>query len=362
MSFMTVRPSLAPLAPSPRAPAPLARLAFAVAAVAAVAGCAIDSGAADSTAQQARAVVAGPGLSLASMPTRQYITIDGDHTGLVNVADDGRYTYLAFQGAAPPDLEVFDADGAPLENLVRQGRIAAVAAVPRGGLLLRLRGPGEPQANHSFVAPNPRAQASDLPDLDADPELVEARGRLEHLTIQGPAFRRAIERAQAHQRDGRRPGAVTAGWPLATTTGLPLTVPGRAPAAADAAVQRTPRGNLIRIYFASGGRAIVRPDDGLGRLEQEAEEADEIHVTGFADAQGSEAVNAELARGRAEAIQALLIKRGIPAQRIVVNWHGRGRYLADNATEQGRAMNRRVEVLFVRAGREGLDHERYSAR
>ena len=97
-------------------------------------------------------------------------------------------------------------------------------------------------------------------------------------------------------------------------------------------------------------------------IEDEARRADEIHVAGYTDGIGSEAVNAGLARARAEAIQSLLVKRGIPPERIFVSWHGAGRYLADNATEQGRAMNRRVEVLFVRSSRGGQDRERYSAR
>jgi len=43
-----------------------------------------------------------------------------------------------------------------------------------------------------------------------------------------------------------------------------------------------------------------------------------------------------------------MLKRGVPADRIVVTWAATGRDIADNATEAGRAMNRRVEVLFVK--------------
>ncbi|WP_324589327.1 hypothetical protein [Accumulibacter sp.] len=54
---------------------------------------------------------------------------------------------------------------------------------------------------------------------------------------------------------------------------------------------------------------------------------------------------------RAEAIRTLMLKRGVPPERIVVTWSAGGRDIADNTTETGRAMNRRVEVLFVKAAK-----------
>jgi OOP family OmpA-OmpF porin len=62
-------------------------------------------------------------------------------------------------------------------------------------------------------------------------------------------------------------------------------------------------------------------------------------------------VNAKLAQSRAEAIRTLMLKRGVSPERIVVTWSGGGRDIADNTTEAGRAMNRRVEVLFVKAAK-----------
>ena len=318
-----------------------------------------------------------PEQSLATMKTYQYISIDADQTGLSNVADDGRHTYLAFAGGAPANLALFDGEGEPLDALVRQGRIVAVDGIHAGGILVRLSADGGGRPGHSFIAPNPRAQASDRPGLDADPELVEARSRLEHLTQQGPAFRRAIERAEARQRDRRRGGGGfgASAWPSApASTLVPSPSSGAVPAASlatrsatpvdgdDLLYQRQANGNVIRVFFASGGRAIVRPDDGLARLETEALGADEIHIAGFTDGVGSEPQNTGLARARAEAIQALLVKRGVPPGRIFVTWHGAGRYLAGNDTEQGRAVNRRAEITLVQNARGGQSRERYSSR
>jgi outer membrane protein OmpA-like peptidoglycan-associated protein len=114
---------------------------------------------------------------------------------------------------------------------------------------------------------------------------------------------------------------------------------------------RTPEGVMVRVFFATGGRTIVRPDDGLQRLEIEATGAQEIRIAGYTDNVGPDTVNAKLAQSRAEAIRTLMLKRGVPPERIVVTWSAGGRDIADNNTETGRAMNRRVEVLFVKAAK-----------
>lgn len=394
------------------------RLLPALALVLILGGCALPVDRGEALAEGGRPVDAPArsgslaGQSLAAMKTFQYITIDADQTGLANVADDGRYTYLAFAAEAPQNLVLFDAEGEPLDAMVRQGRIVALNGIHSSGILVRTSADPAQRPSHTFVAPNPRAQASDRPELEVDPELVEARSRLENLTRQGPAFRRAIERAEARQRDRRSGGSFGASaWPSAPAAApsspssspssssgstwsasarsaasvqeagvrpaamaLPLrgaAMPSRPVGSGsgggggggdEALVQRLPNGTLLRVFFASGGRAIVRPDDGLARLENEALGADEVHIAGYTDGIGSESQNADLARGRAEAIQSLLVKRGVPPGRIFLTWHGTGRYLAENDSEQGRAMNRRAEVLFVRQAKGGQSRERYSAR
>jgi flagellar motor protein MotB len=116
----------------------------------------------------------------------------------------------------------------------------------------------------------------------------------------------------------------------------------------DPSYVRTPEGVMVRVFFATGGRTIVRPDDGLQRLETEAAGAQEIRIAGYTDNVGPDTVNAKLAQSRAEAIRTLMVKRGVPPERIVVTWSASGRDIADNSTETGRAMNRRVEVFFVK--------------
>lgn len=362
---------------APRWPQPSWPLVLLVAAmVVFVNGCAVPEQI--ETSSDAGRAAAASDQSLATMKTYQYISIDADQTGLSNVADDGRYTYLAFAGGVPANLALFNADGEPLDALVRQGRIVAVNGIHSGGILVRVSADAGARPGHSFIAPNPRAQASDRPGLEIDPELIEARSRLENLTLQGPAFRRAIERAEARQRDRRGGGVGPGYWPSSPSSPSSSLVPvpsaGATPITPAASrlsttgdsdgmqYQRQASGNVIRVFFASGGQAMIRPGDGLARLEAEALDADEIHIAGFTDNVGSEAQNASVARARAEAIQTLLIKRGVPPGRIFVTWHGTGRYLAGNDTEQGRAANRRAEITLVPNGRGGQNRERYSSR
>lgn len=121
------------------------------------------------------------------------------------------------------------------------------------------------------------------------------------------------------------------------------------PVADDPTYQRLPGGGaLIRVFFASGGRTIVRPDDGLMRLEAEARAADLIRITGHTDSTGGAVTNSALSLARAEAIRSLLMQRGVPAERILVSGIAGARHLADNDSERGRALNRRVEVQFIR--------------
>jgi outer membrane protein OmpA-like peptidoglycan-associated protein len=75
----------------------------------------------------------------------------------------------------------------------------------------------------------------------------------------------------------------------------------------------------------------------------------EIGVAGYADARGTKLQNMALAKLRAENVRQALIDRGIAAPRIKAVWFGDRSPVADNATEDGRAFNRRVEFRFFDA-------------
>ncbi|MGC4086332.1 MAG: OmpA family protein [Polyangiaceae bacterium] len=73
----------------------------------------------------------------------------------------------------------------------------------------------------------------------------------------------------------------------------------------------------------------------------------EITVEGHTDSVGSATKNEELSRQRAESVRSHLISQGIPADKIKAVGLGSSRSVADNSTPDGRANNRRVEIIVT---------------
>ncbi|KPA99342.1 OmpA family protein [Pseudomonas asplenii] len=67
-------------------------------------------------------------------------------------------------------------------------------------------------------------------------------------------------------------------------------------------------------------------------------------VAGHTDSIGTDAYNQKLSQRRADAVKQILVKDGIAPSRVQSVGYGKTRPVADNATEAGRAINRRVEA------------------
>ncbi|MHC9086200.1 OmpA family protein [Luteimonas sp. RIT-PG2_3] len=72
-----------------------------------------------------------------------------------------------------------------------------------------------------------------------------------------------------------------------------------------------------------------------------------VEVTGHTDSVGSDAVNQRLSEQRANSVSNYLIGRGLQRERFEIIGAGKQYPIADNATEQGRSLNRRVEIRVV---------------
>jgi outer membrane protein OmpA-like peptidoglycan-associated protein len=70
-----------------------------------------------------------------------------------------------------------------------------------------------------------------------------------------------------------------------------------------------------------------------------------IVVEGHTDATGSDATNQDLSQRRADAVRTYLEARGVPAERMRAVGRGESTPIASNETPEGRANNRRVEVV-----------------
>jgi outer membrane protein OmpA-like peptidoglycan-associated protein len=73
------------------------------------------------------------------------------------------------------------------------------------------------------------------------------------------------------------------------------------------------------------------------------------HIVGYTDDRGPEDANLRLSLQRAEAARDYLVQRhGIGAGRITVEGRGSAEPVASNETAEGRAMNRRAEIILRR--------------
>ena len=69
-----------------------------------------------------------------------------------------------------------------------------------------------------------------------------------------------------------------------------------------------------------------------------------LEVQGHTDAIGSDAYNQPLSEARARSVVAWLSQHGVSASRLWARGYGKTRPVASNATDEGRAQNRRVEI------------------
>lgn len=83
-----------------------------------------------------------------------------------------------------------------------------------------------------------------------------------------------------------------------------------------------------------------------------------VDVMGHTDSTGSESYNLDLSRRRAESVANYLVSRGVARARIATVGYGEQYPVADNTTEQGRALNRRVEIRITPISQEEVEAAR----
>ncbi len=105
------------------------------------------------------------------------------------------------------------------------------------------------------------------------------------------------------------------------------------------------------------GRADIRPElrPVLDRFAQtlNANPATSVRIVGHTDNTGSDAVNDPLSVNRAASTRAYLVNRGVAANRVAIDGRGAHEPVASNASESGRAQNRRVEIYVAEPGANG---------
>lgn len=105
------------------------------------------------------------------------------------------------------------------------------------------------------------------------------------------------------------------------------------------------------VYFRSGGLQLVT--EAQTNLERAAEymrknPGIKIELRSHSDSEGARAVNLQLSRRRAEVVKDFLVELGIESEQLRVRAYGEAHPVASNSTEEGRLLNRRVELIPVR--------------
>lgn len=130
-----------------------------------------------------------------------------------------------------------------------------------------------------------------------------------------------------------------------------------AQAAADlakfASVKQETRGMVITlsgsVLFTSGKSELLPAAqlklNDVAKALTEQDPDSKIVVEGYTDSQGSDATNQELSQKRAQSVRDYLVSRGIAADRVTSEGFGPGKPIADNKSAEGRANNRRVEIV-----------------
>jgi outer membrane protein OmpA-like peptidoglycan-associated protein len=103
------------------------------------------------------------------------------------------------------------------------------------------------------------------------------------------------------------------------------------------------------IHFAFGSTEVKVPEPAANALIAQARSAAFIPVRGRTDGEVELPAESRVARERAAAVRSWLVQSGVDPARIRTTWQPVGDHIASNATADGRALNRRVEIELYRS-------------
>ncbi|MDY6848109.1 MAG: OmpA family protein [Geoalkalibacter sp.] len=121
-----------------------------------------------------------------------------------------------------------------------------------------------------------------------------------------------------------------------------------------ASIQR--QANTIALTFKSDvmfdiNSSALKPGayDEINRVANVLQQYPQTSLTiaGHTDSTGSEEYNLQLSQRRADAVKNALMAQGVSAARMNTIGYGESNPIADNSTEHGRQLNRRVEIRIA---------------
>ncbi|MEI9936097.1 MAG: OmpA family protein [Pseudomonadota bacterium] len=122
-----------------------------------------------------------------------------------------------------------------------------------------------------------------------------------------------------------------------------------------AQVKEEARGMVItlsgQVLFVTGKAELLpAAQDQLAVVAKALQDQGEIKpivVEGYTDSVGSESNNMKLSQDRANAVRGFLVSKGLPSDKLTAVGKGKSNPVASNDTADGRANNRRVEIIVA---------------
>jgi outer membrane protein OmpA-like peptidoglycan-associated protein len=105
-----------------------------------------------------------------------------------------------------------------------------------------------------------------------------------------------------------------------------------------------------QVLFVTG-KAELLPiaKDRLNQVAKSLKELDDdklVSVEGFTDSRGADDMNMKLSTDRANAVKDYLVSQGVKPEKLRSIGRGESNPIASNETPEGRANNRRVEIII----------------
>jgi OOP family OmpA-OmpF porin len=125
-------------------------------------------------------------------------------------------------------------------------------------------------------------------------------------------------------------------------SGCPIVFP-KADTVAMAKAAAAPYTNIQFEFDSSVLRTSAYPTLDATSADLRSMSGKKIELDGFASSEGTAAHNMRLSKDRANSVKTYLVNSGVDAKRVTVKGYGETHPIADNSTEDGRILNRRVE-------------------
>jgi len=265
----------------------------------------------------------------------------------------GAAALLSACGAAVPPKELNDARAA--YSKVEKGPAAAVAPAELDTAKQALA-----RAEGSFQENGDTPQTRDLAYVaERKALLAQSQAGLIQATREREAIDKDLKKTQAATLDKTQEELKATSANLEKEQKARLAAEKSAAAAMAslneiAKVQNEARGVVITlsgsVLFATGKSELLPiAKDKLNEVAKALKDQGfkAITIEGHTDSQGSATKNDELSRNRAESVRTHLVSQGIPADKVKAVGVGSSRPVAENSTPEGRANNRRVELVVT---------------